>query len=212
MWNGRCCRPSGRPLPGTWLWFRVGAEERAQPSRPVVVPGSTPVALRLSRWFEMGAYAAIAAAIVVGVFLGVRLLRDRSLAGPVQSQSVTAGTVPVTVKPAAAAQDAMAKPNAASPVVSSRRTTAPGKRVLPTRESGPARAQAASPRVVPEESESNSDAGYLALMFCDPLSCSSDSEVVRMELPGSANASSQPRMADVVVGYDGVVRAVRIVN
>ncbi len=55
------------------------------------------------------------------------------------------------------------------------------------------------------------DDGYVALMFCDPLSCSSDSQVVRMELP-AASQDAQPQIADVVVGYDGLVRAVRIVN
>jgi len=34
-----------------------------------------------------------------------------------------------------------------------------------------------------------------------------------MELPGNgAGQNSQPPVADLVVGYDGVVRAVRIVN
>ena len=37
---------------------------------------STPVALRLSRFFEIGAYAAVAAAIVVGLFLGFRIWQD----------------------------------------------------------------------------------------------------------------------------------------
>ena len=51
-------------------------------------------------------------------------------------------------------------------------------------------------------------------MFCDPLSCSSDAQVVRMELPaaGANDRDAQPQVADVVVGYDGVVRAMRIVN
>ncbi len=52
-------------------------------------------------------------------------------------------------------------------------------------------------------------------MFCDPLICSSDAQVVRMELPATGAASdrnAQTQVADVVVGYDGVVRAMRIVN
>ncbi len=48
-------------------------------------------------------------------------------------------------------------------------------------------------------------------MICDPLSCSSDSQVVRMELPAQPG-QAQSQVADVVVGYDGAVRAVRIVN
>ena len=51
-------------------------------------------------------------------------------------------------------------------------------------------------------------------MFCDPLSCASDAQIVRMELPASAAGSQdeQTRIADVVVGDDGLVRAVRMVN
>ena len=58
----------------------------------------------------------------------------------------------------------------------------------------------------------NSEAGYVPLMFCDPLSCSAETQVVRMELPPPVGLDSQPQLADVVVGYDGVVRAVRMVN
>jgi hypothetical protein len=36
---------------------------------------------------------------------------------------------------------------------------------------------------------------------------------VRVELPATASGQgSQPQMADLVVGYDGVVRAVRMVQ
>jgi hypothetical protein len=51
-------------------------------------------------------------------------------------------------------------------------------------------------------------------MFCDPLICSGEEEVIRMELPGSASSAdgSQPVVADVIVGEDGLVRAMRIVN
>jgi len=57
--------------------------------------------------------------------------------------------------------------------------------------------------------------GFVALMFCDPLICSGEEQVIRMELPGNGAASaegSQPVIADVVVGDDGLVRAMRIVN
>ena len=60
-----------------------------------------------------------------------------------------------------------------------------------------------------EGSTIDPDASFTPLMLCDPLSCSSDTQVVRVELPAT-DATAQ--MADVVVGYDGVVRAVRIVN
>jgi hypothetical protein len=51
-------------------------------------------------------------------------------------------------------------------------------------------------------------------MLCDPLICSGDEQVIRMELPAntSARGNGQPVMADVVVGDDGLVRAMRIVR
>ena len=74
---------------------KVEARERNQPLRPIVMPRSTPIALRLSRFFEIGAYAAVAAAILVGTFLGVRLLQDRHPMAPMQSQNVPANVEPV---------------------------------------------------------------------------------------------------------------------
>ena len=72
---------------------------------------------------------------------------------------------------------------------------------------------AAITQVTNDDSQSLADAGYTALMFCDPLSCAAETQVVRVELPAAAGGqNSQPQMADLVVGYDGVVRAVRIVN
>ena len=75
-------------------------------------------------------------------------------------------------------------------------------------------AKQAERQVLAEQAQSAAaEADYVPLMFCDPLSCSSDTQVVRMELPAAApNGLSQPQMADVVVGYDGAVRAVRLVN
>jgi len=52
-------------------------------------------------------------------------------------------------------------------------------------------------------------------MLCDPLICSGDEQVIRMELPATVTAdgsSAQPVLADVVIGEDGLVRAMRIVN
>jgi hypothetical protein len=61
--------------------------------------------------------------------------------------------------------------------------------------------------------------GFRSLMYCDPLSCSGTMEVFRMRLPASAVtrgwATPQPDgtvVADVLVGPDGVARAIRIVN
>ena len=52
--------------------------KRSGSRRPAVTPLSTPTALRLSRVFEVGAYVAIAAALLVGVFLGRRKIPGMS--------------------------------------------------------------------------------------------------------------------------------------
>jgi hypothetical protein len=166
--------------------------------------------LRLSRVFEVGAYVAVAAAIVVGVFLGVQLLQHRteiaSLQSTVQSPVAPAGTSSVIQQPQPAARAESVKP-----AVNAGHETP--MTVAMERPHVARNSRLSSPSVTPdttEETSSTADAGYVALMFCDPLSCATDSQVVRMELPAQNN--TQPQMADVVVGFDGVVRAVRIVN
>jgi hypothetical protein len=176
----------------------------------------TPIAIRLSRFFEVGAYVAVAAAIVVALFLGVRLLERRSIDMPVTSQvaqpsvSVPSVSVPGVSVPSVVAGNSESQPQL--PAV-------PRSKVNPS----PTRhVQSASKSLAdttePSQASTDADADYVALMFCDPLSCSSDAQVVRMELPSPGMAASggeqdaQMRIADVVVGYDGVVRAVRIVN
>jgi hypothetical protein len=61
--------------------------------------------------------------------------------------------------------------------------------------------------------------GFQGLMFCDPLSCSGAMDVIRIQVPGSftnrvpaARSSNGLVQADVVVGSDGVARAIRIVR
>jgi hypothetical protein len=183
--------------------FRQGA---SQPVQPEMAHRFTPIAMRLSRFFEVGAYVAVGAAIVVALFLGVRLLEQRSINVPVKSQV----TQPRVSVPSVVADNSESQPHPQLRAVSRSNVSRP-----PTR-----RAQSASkpgPDTA-EPSQASPDADYVALMFCDPLSCSGDAQVVRMELPSPGMAASggqqdaQMRIADVVVGYDGVVRAVRIVN
>jgi hypothetical protein len=72
---------------------------------------------------------------------------------------------------------------------------------------------------------SSTEAAYMGLppdfrnlMYCDQLSCSGAMEVIRMNLPASSMGLASPSRssnvvaADVVVGPDGVARAIRIVN
>jgi hypothetical protein len=178
---------------------RAGVTERSQ---PVAVPRSTPVVLRLSRFFEIGAYAAVAAAIMVGVFLGVRLLQPNPQTAAAQNHAVES-----------AASPALERPMVSSPVTPVSTSELPDRVASRVRVSSLRHSSGAamgSPRVVADESQASAEAGYVPLMFCDPLSCAADSEVVRMELPAQNDAQAQ--LADVVVGLDGVVRAVRIVN
>jgi len=184
----------------------AGVEECTTSLRLAAMPNSTPLALRLSRFFEIGAYVAVAAAIVVVVFLGVRILQRRSAPAPVQSQARPAATKPVLQTAPVVAANVSAKASPANTQVARTAAARRHERVQPAG-SG---ARANVGRASTEDAASDADAGYVALMFCDPLSCAAESQVVRMELP--AGQSSQPQVADVVVGYDGLVRAVRFVN
>jgi hypothetical protein len=183
----------------------VGVKERSRPLRPAVMPLSTPVALKLSRFFEVGAYVALAAAILVGVFLGFRLLQHSSTLPPAtQSQFVPSSAAPIAPKPEVAAKIPSGADEPPQPVTIAR------KRLPPA---GTTTGAIAVAEVTNDDSQSVAEVDYTPLMFCDPLSCAADTQVVRVALPASASGQgSQPQMADLVVGYDGVVRAVRMVQ
>ena len=169
--------------------------------------GFPPIAMRLSRFFEIGAYAAVAAAIVVGVFLGMQILPHS------RTSSSQTASVPASVAPAASSSVGAGQSELSKTLVSSRGRQSSPLQGLAQPKHAPAvgkRGVSAQPGVAEESPAGTDDDGYVALMFCDPLSCSSDAQVVRMELP--AGQDTQPQIADVVVGYDGLVRAVRIVN
>ena len=176
---------------------------------------STPFALQLSRMFEFGAYAAVAAAIAVAIFLGVHLLRPSAGGKPSQAQAARQQIAPAAPQPVVVAS---------APVLSSAPSVI-GAHRLPNRRPENASTEhgvalnasttstaSADGSQAADDSQSEADAGYTALMFCDPLSCASETQVVRMELSPAAGQGAAPQLADVVVGYDGVVRAVRLVN
>ena len=175
--------------------------ERSGSSRPVVMPLSTPMAMRLSRVFEVGSYVALAAALLVGVFLGLRLLQHSSSAATAQSQATPAVTEPAVQNASAAAPTSITE----SPLKRAQGVPVKGEYHRTT-------AQPAAVKQTSEDMDTLADAGYTDLMFCDPLSCSADTQIVRMELPATNGQTSQPQVADLVVGYDGVVRAVRLGN
>ncbi len=182
-------------------------QETSQQTPSVATLRAAPIAFRLSRFFEVGAYAAVAAAIAVGLFLGVRLLERRTATGSVTAQSSPATSAPVQKAQVSGdtSQQQVAPTMRERPEMPVKREAA----AHPVSQGGRTRhfsAAAASP--------TTDDSDYVALMFCDPLICSTDAQVVRMELPvaGANDPNAETQVADVVVGDDGLVRAVRIVN
>jgi len=185
--------------------LRMFRQDPFEATQPVAARRSAPIAFRLSRFFEVGAYVAVAAAIVIGLFLGVRLLEERSMKHTLQSQSS-----PVPAQQTQAAADVatveVAPPAHSLPALSAKRGAASRSRV---------RGDTTKASSLVAGVSQTDDSEYVALMFCDPLSCSSDAQVIRMELPvteATTDREAQTQVADVVVGYDGVVRAMRMVN
>src|SRR5271157_1341146 len=68
-----------------------------EPVAAIAPDRAAPAVWKLSRFFEVGAYAAVAAALIVGIFLGAQMWRDRQVpATPVQAQ---ANSLPQPVNP-----------------------------------------------------------------------------------------------------------------
>jgi hypothetical protein len=173
-------------------------------------PRFTPFALRLSRIFEIGAYAAVAAAILVALFLGVHLLRHGSTP-PMQSKSALERTAPAIQQRTVNQSNRRTASGTVTSAVLKRHET---RSLHSSVGSHPQTILAAGETSATADDTQSDEAGYMALMFCDPLSCASDTQVVRMELPNATNTAEgvQPQVADMVVGYDGVVRAIRFEN
>lgn len=164
-----------------------------------------PFAFRLSRIFGWGAYAAAAAALAISLGLGFWLWQHsgKTLTQSAQQQLTTTEQ---PIQPKIAPSEKVAQ-------VSEAKTSTPARR-----EPRAARDSTASvvstPAISNQSLAQTAEAqGYTPLMLCDPLSCSGDEQIVRMELPASAADGSQgTQVADVVVGDDGLVRAIRIVQ
>ena len=176
------------------------------PSQLAVEPEhAAPAAWKLSRIFEFGAYAAVAAALIIALFLGSRLLDDRRVQQhPWQAQNKVAPQ-PLSATPTATAVNTATTEIAPEAVTKEAKSRVSGVRVQ------------TSPRALRKAETTTSDTDdYVALMLCDPLICSGDEHVVRMELPAATastdGSGSQPVLADVVIGEDGLVRAMRIVR
>lgn len=80
---------------------------------------------------------------------------------------------------------------------------------------GPSARHASLARTAPVQSRSSGQDEFRSLMYCDPLSCAGAMELIHVQLPSSL-ATSPSRMpgdfvnADVLVGTDGIARAIRI--
>jgi len=179
---------------------------RAQKSEPQVVAMPEPSARRwwqLSRAFEIGAYAAVAAALIVGAFLGARILHDRQ--APAQQEQANGKVTPASPKSETHATPVVAQ--AASQAIT-------GKAEQPLQEVAAREVRKHRTAATVKTTGTVVDrSGYVAMMLCDPLMCSGDEQVVRMELPAAQDGSSQQTvLADVVIGSDGLIRGMRIVN
>ena len=177
-----------------------------EPVAAVAPERAAPAAWKLSRFFEVGAYAAVAAALIVGVFLGEQMWRDRH----VQPSGVQAAKALQQVRPDATAPADSGNQSANGMAEIAHKAEHSG--TITTAIAGGRRVQPSNARAAGTDVDRQ---GFVALMFCDPLICSGEEQVIRMELPGNGAASaegSQPVIADVVVGDDGLVRAMRIVN
>jgi hypothetical protein len=149
--------------------------------------------------------AAIAAVLLIGaiIFFGNRKRVAPPLAARVQQQSVAAE---MPIEPRTSAE--MPKSGTAKKL---QKRHFRGKAIVPRTEdvAGAGAAMEAADSLPPD---------FRSLMYCDQLSCSGAMEVIRMNLPASALGMTSPLRssniiaADVVVGADGVARAIRIVN
>jgi len=179
------------------------AFRQSVPSVPAAEPGplSPLFAFRLSRVFEFGAYAAAAAALAVSLGLGVWYLEHRQKADSSSAEHKAAAQ--------SSPADSQTEKIAQVPVQAQSPSASDSRRVA-----GPASARIEpSSGSVPVLAEAQQAQGYTPMMLCDPLSCTGEEQVVRMQLPATAADGSQDaQMADVIIGDDGLVRAIRIVQ
>jgi hypothetical protein len=167
----------------------------------VVAEQSQPAWLRLNLggWFARGAFAAVAAVLAIAIGLGVWAWQRSGKSSPSAAERKN----PVQ-------QFLPTKSETQQPV-----TVAHSPSQTPVKLSVTAKASIPA-KWVAQRSDSEATQAYVPLMLCDPLSCSGDEQVVRMEIPAAAadglGSGSEPLLADVVVGDDGLVRAIRIVQ
>ena len=169
---------------------------RAQPVQPATM--RTVPAFQWSDLFGWKGYAAAAAVVAICLGLGLWFAQRSEKT----SQQPTARTEQPAQPSVGKAGETPQLPVQASTSNSNKLNSATNSAVTP-------RASVTTASLTQSEQAQ----GYTPLMLCDPISCSGDAEVVRMELPATGvDGSSGSQMADVIVGDDGLVRAIRIVQ
>jgi hypothetical protein len=181
--------------------FRQAAPEvRAEESQP------QSAAFTLSRLFGWGAYATVAAALAIALGLGVWYWQHAQKTSQSAAQLATDSVPASGPVNAENLQPATARSSAETAAESRHGAN------LSAKSKGAALVATSSTQSLAQMAQAQ---GYDPLMLCDPLSCSGEEQVVRMEIPANAvdaSSGSEPLLADVVVGDDGLVRAIRIVQ
>ena len=180
-------------------------EHAAQASEKSVVPlHAGPRYWAHQKFWVWGASAAALAAVLalaIGLRSGQRAPSQSATAAPANAVAVQ----PETSAPApiVAEQDRITGHQAAIQAVTHNRVTVP--RV----------------RTASDEGTTIADAsGFVPLVYCDELNCGTPGDVVRVELPASSlpmmgfanEVHTGPVRADVVIGEDGIARAIRLVD
>lgn len=163
-----------------------------------------PVELTPRKWFRLRFVFGAAAVLLIATVL---ILTSRRHATPVEVQ------LQQRPLPAIVEQPQQRSASVAYPVSSRRKLKRPRRTSIVNLAShqrpAPSRAPAADP----------STSGFQSLMYCDPISCAGPMQVIRIQVPAFAvSRVPAPRpsnglvQADVVVGSDGVARAIRVVR
>jgi hypothetical protein len=150
-------------------------------------------------WVRSLAWSALAAGLILGAVL---LVSHQKTDKPVVPIAVKAGTTSAREAPATSVRTGESP---SQPVVTRRYARAHRPR------------SKQEPAAVAEGSAPNN--GFQSLMYCDALSCAGDMQVIRIQVPAAAvdqvpawHPSNGMVQADVVVGSDGIARAIRIVR
>jgi hypothetical protein len=191
------------PLVPTTLDESILSAYRRQMQQPVNAP--TPV--QKVSWSE-GIFwrAAIAALVLLGAIV---LFGHRKTVNPPSM---------ATVQPPPVAEQTQGRTQSSTEPAKTIATQKSAKRHV-QRETVVRKTQTVSEAGASTEAAVNTlPSDFRSLMYCDQLSCSGAMELIRMNLPASALGMASPLRssnvvaADVVIGADGVARAIRIVN